>query len=185
MKKKRSYFSLVYGAANPRVVKVTSMALRNAIGNIESRQLEEKRNLPAICWAADFEDGKRHKESAKWNGLAYIDIDHVRANWSGSKDEYIDLLNTKEFYDALFGGREEDLHIVHAQISPSLDGLHIVFVPDVVPDKERGIEAAQAKFAEKAGLAFWDKSCHDLSRLLFLTPTVCTMFDITDLCYDD
>ena len=184
-KKKQSTFSMVQGATNPTVLSVGSTYIRRRTSIIESRELANKRNLPAVCWAADFEDGKRHKESAKWNGLAYIDIDHVHDNWPDYKPELDYYMNTKAFYEQRFGGREQELRIVHAQISPSFDGLHIVFVPEIAPDAERGLELAQQKFADNAGLSFWDKSCHDLSRLLFLTPIACTLYDVTDILTND
>lgn len=196
MRKKPAKFSCVVGASNTTVIMESARLIRchtailaGTIADIRAGQSQRKTNLPAVCWAATFKDGKRHAESAEPTGLAYIDIDHVHENLVRlnrlPKDmmtpgDYASGKYASELYEQLFQGYEEELGIVHAQISPSGDGLHIVFFPRLWP-----LEEAQKAFAEDSGLQFWDKQCKDISRLLFLSSVSDTLYDALDTIVDE
>lgn len=194
-RKQRPTFSLVEGATNTKVMKVTASYIRcmaailpATIDIIRQGDASQKRNLPAICWAANFKDGKRHAESAEPTGLAYIDIDHITENMERLnmparevKSVAVNYKKPAELYEDLFRGHEEKLGIVHAQISPGGDGLHIVFIPRI----GNSIEEAQEAFAADSGLQFWDKQCKDIGRMLFLSSTPDTLYDALDVLVDE
>lgn len=176
--KKHITFSAVSCASNTQVQAVSAAQLRQATENIahliaKVRNGDEsaKRQLPAVCWAAIFADGQRHAESAEPTGLAYVDIDHISTN------AQTDALT---FWQQYFDNREDDFGIVHAQISPGGDGLHIIFVAQ----DGSSIEAAQADFAKRSGLPFYDAKCKDIARMLFLSSSRDTLFDALDTLYD-
>ena len=181
MKKNRATFSVVNFAAETTVKNLDSRGVRwfttsdwvkRVCHKVRLGNAEQKRQLPAVCWAAKFEDNKRHNESASWTGLCYIDIDHV---------SQFHEQGAGNLYEEKCAGREDELGIVHAQVSPGGDGLHIVFIPETFSSMEQ----AQADFARKAGIAQYDASCKDLSRMLFLSPLENTLFDALDTLYDD
>ena len=173
------------GSRGVRNLTATNETART-IAEVRNGNQDAKRRLPAVCWAAKFEDGKRHLESASWTGLAYMDIDHIIEFYN---PEHLAATHpTKSdiafayYIDKLYG-REEELGIVHAQISPSGDGLHIVFIPAVGDGNDLG--KAQADFAQRAGIEKYDTACKDLSRMLFLSPLNDTLYDALDTLYDD
>lgn len=193
-RRQRPLLSYLISATDTNVAKASACAIRSACANlvpmiaaIRSGRTDLKKKLPAVCWAAYFKDGLRHAESAEPTGLAYIDIDHVYDNLvklsqvkpcpeSEALNMKIRGVYARTLYGQLFSGFEEDLGIVHAQISPSGDGLHIVFIPRV----GNSIEEAQKAFAEDSGLQFYDAQCKDIGRLLFLSSAQDTLFDALD-----
>lgn len=186
----RLLFELVSGANNPQTKPYSGKMIRELTATLGSKIAAirrgecDKRDLPGICWAAKFEDGKRHAESAEPTGLAYIDIDHVSEWYQPDHTERGEMAGTSQaelLYLSTCYGREEELGIVHAQISPSGDGLHIVFVPE----NGTSLEDAQRTFAQAAGIERYDEKCHDISRLLFLSELKDTLYDALDTLYDD
>lgn len=191
-RKKRPLLSYLISATDTNVatasvncIRVATANLLPMIASIRAGRTDLKKKLPAVCWAAYFKDGHRHAESAVPTGLAYIDIDHVYDNLvkvsqvePSAESERLKLNGhyARCLYGQLFSGFEEDLGIVHAQISPSGDGLHIVFIPRV----GNSIEDAQKAFAEDSGLQFYDAQCKDIGRLLFLSSAQDTLFDALD-----
>lgn len=188
MKRTRADFSVVWNATNTAVYSLPGSAIRkrtalpelkNIVKEVRNGNNDAKRLLPAVCWAAKFNDQKRHKESAEWTGLAYIDIDHVSQFYDEAKP--FGLSAAVRLYLDKCEGREDELGIVHAQVSPSGDGLHIIFIPETF----NSMEEAQAAFAKKAGIERYDATCKDLSRMLFLSPLEDTLYDALDTLYDD
>lgn len=194
-RKLRCVFHSVINAMNTQIVPVSSRGVRiltasteiaKTTAEVRNGNADAKRRLPAVCWAAKFEDGKRHLESASWTGLCYMDIDHIPEFYN--PQDLAETHPTKKdiafaFYTEKMLGREEELGIVHAQISPSGDGLHIVFIPAVGDGKDLG--AAQAEFAQRADIEAFDTACKDMSRMLFLSPLCDTLYDALDTLYDD
>ena len=194
-RRRRAMFAFMESATNPQAVPVPALHIRKTcakllptIAAIRAGRTDLKKSLPAVCWAATFKDNHRHAESADPTGLAYIDIDHVYDNLvrlnqavadDTTPDKYVKCRYAHHLYSKLFHGFEEQLGIVHAQISPSGDGLHIVFIPRV----GNSIEEAQKAFAEDSGLEFYDTQCKDISRLMFLSSTEDTLYDALDLLY--
>ena len=110
-----------------------------------------KRGLPAFCWHAWFDDGKRKNYTAHPSGLIMIDIDHVddpRKLWDEIKDQCL-------AYGALI-----------AHVTPSTHGLRIVLpVPEGLD-----IEAAQTAYVKSLRLKDVDACTKDLARLSFCVP---------------
>lgn len=177
-------FSLLNGATDTRVTPTFSQQIRlltsrldTLVADIRKGKEDLKRRLPAVCWAATFTDGRRHLDSAEWNGLAYIDVDHVSQWYHAS---------ARQLYHDLYQGHEQEYGIVHAQVSPSGDGLHLVFIPEVALDPStRNFEKAQERFAQRTGLASYDHACKDLVRMLFLSSLADTLYDVLDILTDD
>ena len=110
-----------------------------------------KRGLPAFCWHAWFDDGKRKNYTAHPSGLIMIDIDHVddpRKLWNKIKDQCL-------AHGALI-----------AHVTPSTHGLRIVLP---VP-KGLDIEAAQTAYVKSLKLKDIDACTKDLARLSFCVP---------------
>lgn len=165
----RLKFSVVLGATNTDVKMMDARELRalcyqttGLVKDVRDGNEKAKRRLPAVCWAAAFSDGKRHAESAEFTGLCYMDIDHVE--------------QPESLYDDKISGREAELGVVHAQISPSGKGLHLVFVPF----NGSSIEEMQADFAARACIEDYDRQCKDVGRMLFLTDLCDTLYDALD-----
>ncbi len=184
-------FSFVQKASDVNVKMVNTKELRaycaeNSIRVYGIRYNENadvamlKRKLSAVCWAATFKDGKRHAESAEPTGLCYIDIDHV-SEWFEHYDKNCGTIAALALWQKLFQGRELAYGIVHAQVSPSGDGLHIVFL---MPEGCKTVEEGQKEFAICTELPQYDVKCHDIARLLFLSGNEDTLFDILDTLYD-
>lgn len=110
-----------------------------------------KRQLPAFCWHAWFEGGKRKNYAAHPSGLLMIDLDHVDNPlqlWSQLKDESI----------------KSGLLVAH--ITPSTKGLRLVFpVPQGMD-----IVKAQSYYSKKLKLKNVDACTKDLARLSFCVP---------------
>ena len=110
-----------------------------------------KRSLPAFCWHAWFDDGKRKNYAAHPSGLVMIDVDHV------------------EDPRALFARLEESAKgkgLLAAHVTPSTKGLRLVFpVPDGMDP-----EKAQAHYVKALKLKNVDACTKDLARLSFCVP---------------
>lgn len=110
-----------------------------------------KRQLPAFCWHAWFDEGKRKNYAAHESGMIMIDVDHVD--------------NPRELY-----GRVAETALAKgllaAHVTPSTEGLRLVFP---LPE---GMEMAdaQAYYAKELQLSDVDVCTKDLARLSFCVP---------------
>lgn len=119
-----------------------------------------KQHLPAICWSAVFADGKRHAESAQSTGLVCMDIDLHDIPKDRNPAEF-----SKQYYKELFAGREEELGIVFAHVSPSGAGLHVVYlVPDNCETPEDCFKWMHAQTS-----CDYDAACKDLGRMMYVS----------------
>ena len=176
--------SVVRNASDTKVELMTSKEVRDLTNRINRSDVsrirtggnaELKRFLPAVCWGASFADGKRHagEGNIKPTGLAFIDIDHVTsAPIPAQRRNEVVAFYEKHIVPLI----DDGLLIVHVQVSPSGDGLHVVWVDDA----KLPLEEAQKAFAEAAHLPFYDDKCKDQGRMLFLSPLEDTLFDLTD-----
>ena len=90
----------------------------------ETRKANLKKRLPIFTFHATFKNGRRKNEDAVPSGLSIYDQDHIpnpRAKWAEIEP------------------RKEELGIVLAHITPSSEGLRLVFV---VP---QGMDLAEAQ----------------------------------------
>ena len=79
---------------------------------IAEGKIELKRKLPAFCWHAWFDEGKRKNSCAHPSGLIMIDVDHVD--------------NPRELYASIEQKAKENGLLV-AHVTPSTKGLRLVF----------------------------------------------------------
>ena len=109
-----------------------------------------KRKLPAFCWHAWFDEGKRKNYAAHASGLIMIDVDHI----DNPRDVYNEVAEA-----ALAMG------LLAAHVTPSTHGLRLVFpVPEGMD-----IVKAQSYYAHALGLQV-DACTKDLARLSFAVP---------------
>ena len=110
-----------------------------------------KKHLPIFTFHATFPTGRRRNGDAVPSGLSIYDIDHIadpRAKW----DE--------------IAPRKEELGILLAHVSPSLEGLRLVFA---VPHGMTLAEA-QAWMAHQLGDKEYDACVKDYARCSFAVP---------------
>ena len=121
-----------------------------------------KKRLPIITFHATFKNGRRKNDEAIPSGLSIYDLDHIpnpRAKW-----EEIEA-------------RKEELGILLSHISPSLEGLRLVFV---IP---QGMDLAQAQawMASQLGDTEYDSCVKDYARCSFVVPREYVLYMNDDL----
>ena len=119
----------------------------------ERRKSELKRKLPVFCFHATFADGHRSNASAVPSGLSILDLDHLD-------------VAPREYYFQHVAGREQQLRICLAHVSPSGEGLRLVFRMM----EGESLEMAQQRLAEDIGCLRFDACVKDLARCSFAVP---------------
>ena len=122
-------------------------------GRISREDFEEVKstlksdNLPVFCFHAHFSDGHRHNQSAVPSGLSIYDVDHLS-------------IDPRAYYQEKVEGREQELGISFAHISPSGEGIRLVFT---LP---QGMNLAEAQqwMADQLGDTEFDGCVKDLAR---------------------
>lgn len=110
-----------------------------------------KKQLPAVTVSGLFENGRKKENLIAYSGLIQIDIDKV-----GNLSEQRDLLEKDKYTYALF-------------ISPSGNGLKlIVKISEDIKNHQNSFLALEKYYKEKYKLQI-DKSCKDVTRLMFLS----------------
>ena len=123
----------------------------------ETMKANLKKRLPILTFHATFKNGRRKNDDAVPSGLSIYDLDHIenpRAKWDSMKE------------------RAEELGIVMAHISPSLEGLRLVFV---MP-QGMSLAEAQAWMASQLGDAQYDACVKDFARCSFVVPREYVLF---------
>ena len=124
---------------------------RLAKEEFETLKAKLKKRLPVFTFHATFTGGRRKNDDAVPSGLAIYDLDHIRdprGRWAEME------------------ARKEELGIVLAHVSPSTEGLRLVFViPPGMPLPE-----AQAWMARQLGDKEYDASVKDYARCSFAVP---------------
>ena len=118
---------------------------------------ELKKRLPIFTFHATFKNGRRKNDEAVPSGLSIYDLDHIadpRSRWEE------------------IAPRKEELGIVMAHISPSLEGLRLVFV---IPPR-MDLQQAQAWMARQLGDKQYDACVKDYARSSFLVPREYVLF---------
>ena len=111
-----------------------------------------KKRLPVITPHATFRNGRRLNADAIPSGLSMYDVDHIP--------------DPRGYYDDHIRGREAELGIVLAHITPSTEGLRLLFVIPAGMD----LAAAQRWMSTRLGNATYDGAVKDLARCSFLVP---------------
>ena len=123
----------------------------------ETMKANLKKRLPILTFHATFKNGRRKNDDAVPSGLSIYDLDHIenpRAKWDSMKE------------------RAEELGIVLAHISPSLEGLRLVFV---MP-QGMSLAEAQAWMASQLGDEQYDACVKDFARCSFAVPREYVLF---------
>ena len=116
-----------------------------------------KKKLPIITFHAMFKNGRRKNGDAIPSGLSIYDLDHIenpRAKW------------------AEIEARKAELGILLSHISPSLEGLRLVFVMPVGMD----LAQSQAWMAQQLGDDKYDACVKDYARCSFAVPRSYVLF---------
>ena len=129
----------------------------------ETLKGELKKLLPVATFHATFKHGRRKNDEAIPSGLSIYDIDHIpnpRAKWEE------------------IAPRKEELGIVMAHITPSTEGLRLVFVIPTAPGTNRlmSLAEAQAWMASMLGDTTYDVCVKDYARCSFLVPREYVLF---------
>ena len=116
-----------------------------------------KKALIIFTFHATFKEGKRKNDDAIPSGLSIYDLDHI-PNPEGRWKE--------------IEPRKEELGIVLAHITPSSEGLRLVFI--IPPGMN--LEQAQAWMARQLGDAQYDACVKDFARCSFAVPREYVLF---------
>ena len=110
-----------------------------------------KRGLPAFCWHAWFDEGKRKNYAAHPSGLIMLDLDHVE--------------KPREMFENMAESAKA-MGLLAAHVTPSTQGLRLVFP---IPEGMDIVEA-QGYYVKALGLKNVDACTKDLARLSFCVP---------------
>ena len=116
-----------------------------------------KKSLIIFTFHATFKNGRRKNNEAVSSGLSIYDLDHIpnpEGRW------------------AQIEPRKEELGIVLAHVTPSSEGLRLVFV---IP-AGMSLEEAQAWMASQLGDAQYDACVKDYARCSFAVPREYVLF---------
>ena len=123
----------------------------------ETIKAEMKKKLPIFTFHAVFKNRRRKNDDAIPSGLCIYDLDHIP--------------NPQVKWESIMG-RAEELGIVLAHISPSLEGLRLVFVMPAGAT----LSEAQAWMAQQLGDTQYDASVKDYARCSFAVPREYVLF---------
>ena len=122
--------------------------------------------LPILTPHAIFTHGRRKAEQAIPSGLSMYDMDHI-ANPRGRWNE--------------IAARANELGICLAHITPSTEGLRLIFV---MP-QGMSLEQAQLWMSRQLGDATYDAVCKDYARCSFLVPEDYVLYRNDSLLFAD
>ena len=117
----------------------------------EKQKAELKKKLPVATFHATFKNGRRKNEDAIPSGMSIYDLDHIpnpRAKWAEIEP------------------RKEELGISLTHVSPSTEGLRLVFGIK----QGMSLADAQAWMAKQLGDTQYDSCVKDYARCSFLVP---------------
>ena len=121
--------------------------------DFETLKAARKKMLPVITPHATFRSGRRTNAEAVASGLSMYDVDHIP--------------DPHGYYDEKVRGREAELGIVLAHVTPSTEGLRLLFV---IPRAGMAPDEAQRWMSARLGDAAYDGAVKDLARCSFLVP---------------
>ena len=116
-----------------------------------------KKKLPILTFHATFKNGRRKNEDALPSGLSIYDLDHI----ANPRGRWLEI-----------EPRKEELGIVLAHITPSTEGLRLVFV---MP-QGMNLADAQAWMARQLGDDKYDACVKDYARCSFAVPREYVLF---------
>ena len=135
-----------------RLVEVKNGTLAREAFEAMKSQLKAD-NLPVVCFHATFTDGYRHNLTAVPSGLSIYDVDHLS-------------YDPRAYYFNKVAGREVELGISLAHVSPSNEGVRLVFeIPEGM-----SLAEAQQWMAQQLDDTTYDGCVKDLARCSFVVP---------------
>lgn len=133
--------------------------------DFESYKREKKKELMVLTPHATYSDGQRSNKSALPSGLSMYDVDHIP--------------DPRGYFQTLVKDRCGELGIVMAHVTPSTEGLRLIFE---VPE-EMTLAEAQKWMSEQLGDASYDGSVKDYARCSFIVPRAYLLYiDEEELC---
>ena len=131
-------------------------------GELTTEEFEElkgrlKKQLPILTPHATFPGGRRLNADAVPSGLSMYDLDHIpdpEGRWRDIEP------------------RKEELGIVMAHITPSTEGLRLIFI---IPEG-KSLAEAQRWMAEQLGDEKYDECVKDYARSSFVVPREYVLF---------
>ena len=120
--------------------------------DFEEYKSERKKQLPILTPHATFLFGRRKNEGATPSGLSMYDIDHIP--------------DPKGYFQAMIADRAGELGIVLAHVTPSTEGLRLLFI---MPEG-MNLARAQKWMSDQLDDENYDGSVKDLARASFLVP---------------
>ena len=131
-------------------------------GELTTEEFEElkgrlKKQLPILTPHATFKNGRRRNADAVPSGLSMYDLDHIpdpEGRWREIEP------------------RKEELGIVMAHITPSTEGLRLIFI---IPEG-KSLAEAQRWMAEQLGDEKYDECVKDYARSSFVVPREYVLF---------
>ena len=133
--------------------------------DFETYKRDKKQQLMVLTPHATFTDGVRQNKSAIPSGLSMYDIDHIS--------------DPRGYFNNLVKDRCAELGIVMAHVTPSTEGLRLIF------EMPQGMTLAQAQkwMSEQLGDSSYDGSVKDYARCSFLVPRTYLLYiDEAELC---
>ena len=121
--------------------------------DFETLKAARKKTLPVITPHATFKNGRRLNADAAPSGLSMYDVDHIP--------------DPRGYYEVKVRGREAELGIVLAHVTPSTEGLRLLFV---IPRADMAPDEAQRWMSARLGDDTYDGAVKDLARCSFLVP---------------
>ena len=121
------------------------------LDEFETKKSQLKKLLPILTMHATFTNGRRKNDEAIPSGLSIYDLDHIanpRARW------------------AEIEARKAELGILLSHITPSTEGLRLVFL---IPGG-KSLAEAQAWMAQQLGDTQYDACVKDHARCSFVVP---------------
>lgn len=133
--------------------------------DFESYKREKKKELMVLTPHATYSDGQRSNKNALPSGLSMYDVDHIP--------------DPRGYFQTLVKDRCGELGIVMAHVTPSTEGLRLIFeVPEGMTLAE-----AQKWMSEQLGDASYDGSVKDYARCSFIVPRAYLLYiDEEELC---
>lgn len=133
--------------------------------DFETYKRDKKKELMVLTPHATFSDGVRQNKTAVPSGLSMYDVDHIA--------------DPRGYFNTLVKDRCRELGIVMAHVTPSTEGLRLIF------EVPAGMTLAEAQkwMSEQLGDSSYDGSVKDYARCSFIVPRAYLLYiDEEELC---
>ena len=133
--------------------------------DFEAYKRDKKKELMVLTPHATFTDGQRQNKTAVPSGLSMYDVDHIA--------------DPRGYFNALVRDRCSELGIVMGHVTPSTEGLRLIF------EVPQGLTLAEAQkwMSQQLGDAAYDGSVKDYARCSFIVSRAYLLYiDEEELC---